>query len=209
MSAGRPVEVVLPDGLVMRGERWGTGERRALLVHDDGADLDTLRSLAVRLAAVGFTAVAVDRIGHGASDGEADSGRLASDLRAATPELVGERGAYLVGIGGGAAGVLAMAPHARPTAVALVSPPSPAGLLDAVMRDDTSAAVVVFGRWDPDAGQVARDLVRRRAGPASLVALPGREQGALLLGGPLGPQVINHVVGYLRQVVPTHREVNR
>lgn len=63
-----PVEFAGPRALTLRGLRSGEGDRWAVLVHGEGRDLDGWRPLAGFLADHGFSVLAIDLPGHGASD---------------------------------------------------------------------------------------------------------------------------------------------
>src|SRR5438477_10057982 len=76
------VEFAGPAALTMRGLRSGEGDRWAVLVHGEGRDLDGWRPLAGSLADRGFSVLAIDLPGHGASDD-----RWESEL--AVPVVVG------------------------------------------------------------------------------------------------------------------------
>jgi len=198
-------EVHLADGVTMRGHRWLAGERHAILVHDLGTDLDEVRSICRGFVGAGFTTTAVDRIGHGASDDRPNHGSthgLADDL----VDLVGlldlGTGVYLVGVGEAAAGCLTAAAAIQPSLVALVSPRDFHRVPRAVLSDDRSPTLIAFGALDPVCEAEARRLAEARPGPALLVRMPTAAQASSLLAGPLGPQVVNHIVGYARQIAP-------
>ncbi|TQS41378.1 alpha/beta fold hydrolase [Cryptosporangium phraense] len=71
----------------MHTERWGTGPRRALLIHGVTSSAATMWELGEGLAASGWSAVAVDLPGHGES-GPASSYRFA-DVAASVASEVG------------------------------------------------------------------------------------------------------------------------
>lgn len=201
------VEIQAADGLTIRGERWeGDHDRRVLVLHDAGDDLDSVRSLALALAVARFTTLAIDQIGHGASDGEPGCDRLGVDIRAVI-EVFGHEdfGVYLVGVGEAAVGCLEVAATVHPSALAFVSPHHPSRLDPAVIEGDSAPVLVAYGSWDESAEATARQLIAARPGPFQLVQLPTKLQAAALLRDELGAQVINHAVGYLRQIAPLQR----
>jgi hypothetical protein len=75
-------------------------------------------------------------------------------------------------------------------------------LAPAVLGADPSPTLLVYGARDAAAEAAARDLGNRRPGPAVLVALPAEVQATALIESDLGAQVVNHIVGYLRQIAP-------
>ena len=159
------------------------------------------------MVAAGFTTLAIDAIGHGASDGEPDADRLGADLRAVIDVFGHEDfGIYLVGVGEAAVGCLEVAATVQPSALALVSPRGLGRLAPAVIGGDNAPVLVAYGSWDETAETTARQLIAVRPGPFQLVQLPTRLQATALLQDELGAQVVNHAVGYLRQIAPLRRD---
>src|SRR5262249_27969255 len=78
-----PVEFGAPGGPVLRGARWGSGERCAVLVHEEAADLEAWRPLVGDLLDLGLSVLAFDLRGHGASDDPWSPDGVVGDLRAA------------------------------------------------------------------------------------------------------------------------------
>jgi pimeloyl-ACP methyl ester carboxylesterase len=199
-----PYEIPLADGVTMRAQRWLAGDRQAVLVHDLGTDLDEVRSIAEAFVGAGFTTTAIDRVGHGVSDDRAGGSTrgLADDL-VELVELLGlDAGVYLVGVGEAAGGCLTAAAAIQPSLVALVSPRDVAGVPRSVLAADRSPTLVAFGALEPVCEAEARLLAGARPGPSRLVRMGTDAQAAALLAGPLGPQVVNHIVGYARQIAP-------
>jgi alpha-beta hydrolase superfamily lysophospholipase len=200
----QPHEIDLADGVTMRAHRWLAGERQALLVHDLGADLDEVGSIGRAFVGAGFTTTGIDQIGHGTSDdrASASSRGLADDLVELVDLLGIGIGVYLVGVGRAAGGCLTAAAVIQPSLVALVSPRDVAGVPRSVLVADRSPTLVAFGALDPACEAEARHLAGARPGPSRLVRMGTAAQAASLLAGPLGPQVVNHIVGYARQIAP-------
>jgi hypothetical protein len=208
VTAGEAIEIRTRDGLTIRAERWDAGERCAVLVHDRGDDLDSVRPITDGLINAGFTVVAIDRIGHGASD-DRDRDDAAADQRADLCDVIGslsrEQGVYLVGVGEAALGCLSAAVSIEPSLVALVSPTGTDTLAADVLAGDPSPTMILFGAHNRDIDAAVRRLGDRRPGTGLLVQLPTVEQAAALIRGPYGHQVVNHIVGYSRQIEPRTR----
>lgn len=207
LGIGAVVEVRVADGMTIRGERWdGDPDRLVVLVHDDDEDLDSVRALAMAMAGARFTTLAVDQVGHGASEGEPDPDRLSADLRSVIDDFSPrDWGVYLIGVGRAAASCLEVAASVHPSALALISPRDLGRLPASVIGGDGAPILVAYGSWDATVDASARQLVAARPGPFQLVQLPTMLQATALLRDDLGAQVTNHVVGYLRQVLPLQR----
>src|SRR2546429_9510132 len=97
--------------MTLRGERSDAGDRWTVLVHGEGRDLDAWRPLAMWLGERGFSALAFDLPGHGASDDPWDPA-LAVPAVLAAIDFARSQGAqrvHLVGEGAGAIAALAAA----------------------------------------------------------------------------------------------------
>ena len=189
----------------MRAERWSGDDRHAILVHDLGTDLDEMRWIGQGFVGAGFTTVAIDRIGHGLSDDRPDADGmdgLAEDLVELVAALGIGAGIYLVGVGEAAGGCLAAAPAIQPSLVALVSPRDTHGIAVSVLRADRSPTLVAFAALDVACEREARRLAEARPGPSRLVTIGTAADFGSLLTGPSRSQVVNHIVGYARQIAP-------
>ena len=140
------VELEMGNGLACLAEfRW-VGERAAavVLVHDNGRDLDSMRSLAQALWDEGFMIVNLDLPGHGLSGGdyERDSARaIAAAALFADPH--GIRGVSFVAAGQSCQHLL-RAPLADATSVVLVDPhPLPSSLDEKSIWRTTPSLFVV------------------------------------------------------------------
>src|SRR5262249_34394341 len=99
-----PVEIG-SEPPVVRGERYGDeSERWAVLVHEEGRDLDAWRVLVRPLVGLGICVLAIDIPGHGASDDPWEPRRLPEQVLAALrlAESEGARTLCLIGAGEGA-----------------------------------------------------------------------------------------------------------
>src|SRR6476661_11144430 len=122
-----PAEVELPDGTVLRGERWCGDDTWLVLAHDRTRDLDDWRPLQPLVAERGRSALALDLRGHGGSDG--DGWDPEADLSAALAHAR-EQGAVAVSVV--AAGETALAAlHLQADVLVLLSPHSGGDWTDA------------------------------------------------------------------------------
>jgi alpha-beta hydrolase superfamily lysophospholipase len=197
----RPVEFVAADGLVLRGQRYGKGERWAVLVHDEGQDLDAWRSLVADLCALGLCALGFDLRGHGASDDPWDPEQASSDVLAAL-RFAGSQGAdslYLLGAGLGATAALAAAGRHEVRAIVAFSPRRELpGIRADALREARAPKLLVVGGLDPAAAAEAEEVHRRSIGWAVLQSPPVEAQGTGLLASEWGEQVAEHTLLFLR-----------
>ena len=70
LSLGSHLAIPSAKVLVLRGYRWGSGERTVLLIHGWGGNAGDFRSLVPLLVEAGFAVVALDLPAHGTSAGE-------------------------------------------------------------------------------------------------------------------------------------------
>jgi len=196
-----PVDVLLPDGLVLRGQRYGEGSHWVVLVHDTGEDLDAWQPLVRPLVREGYCVLAFDLRGHGISDGEWESERLVDDVLAVLT-LASARGAerlYVIGAGAGATAGLAAAGAQEVRAVVALSPRSGLdGLSPDAIRRSQAPKLVVAGSSNPGAAEQAKWVSRRVIGWCLLESPPVPEQGTALLRSAWGDHVREHVLAFLR-----------
>lgn len=153
-----------------------------VLIHGFGTCAFLWRQLAPALAAAGFTAIAIDLLGHGESDSP-DEGdfslpaqaehvaRALAALRIPSAALIGQ------GIGGLVALLLAASPRIRISGVALVSPPDPDDLpgsdIRALQRQSALVALsanTLFGARAALAPLLLSGVHRREHMPALLIS---------------------------------------
>ena len=195
------VEFPGPNGVTLRGQIWGGGSRCVVLVHDEGADLDSWREPSRWLAENGFRAFAVDMPGHGASDDPAEL--------SAWPEAVGgaldfalaadAQALFAAGEGAGAAAVLALAARrADLRAAVLLSPEEDDRIarLDE-LREARLPKLILVGSEAAAARERAEIFFRGAIGPCELVQFPVAEQGAALFGGDWGDHAREKVLAHL------------
>jgi pimeloyl-ACP methyl ester carboxylesterase len=197
------VEVAVDDGVVLRGQRWAGNDGWVVLLHDCGEeeDLDRWAPLAPRLAARGWTVLAVDLRGHGASDGSWDPSRAERDVAAivAFARAGGARFASVVAAGESALAALRSTTATKPDALVVLSVPLGPGEPLTELRGAGEAKLIVVGGGDPAMRTAAERLCKSAIGWVMLVNLPTTEQGTALLTGPAGARLVEQVTGYLAE----------
>jgi pimeloyl-ACP methyl ester carboxylesterase len=195
------VEFTAADGLVLRGNQYGAGDRWAVLVHDEGRDCDVWRPLVVPLSELGLCALAFDLRGHGASDDPWEPGQAPRDVLGALrfAEAEGARTVVAVGEGAEATAALAAAGERELQALVLYSPRAELAGVDAeAMRESNAPKLIVVGGHKPDAAAAAAAVYRSAIGWGVLESPPVEEQGADLLASEWGDQVAEHTLSFLR-----------
>jgi pimeloyl-ACP methyl ester carboxylesterase len=211
MSGGRPaedgtravpVEFGGPDTPVLRGQRFGAGERWAVLVHGEGKDLDGWRQVAAWLAGRGLSVLAFDLPGHGASDDPWEP-QLALPAVVAAVDFAraqGSRQVHLMGEGVGAIAALAVAAGGSGdiASVAAFSPQRDDRVAKfSEVREARVPKLILVGSLDPAAAESAEAVFRGAIGPCEMARFPVAAQGADLLSGEWGPQVREKVLAHL------------
>ncbi len=196
------IEFVGPNEIVLRGQRAGDADRWALLVHGEGRDLDGWRPLTSWLAERGFSVLAFDLPGHGASD---DPWRpsLATQAVAAAVEFAisaGARNVHLVGEGIGAIAVLATAalPSVHVASIVVFSPcPDEQVAKFAQVREARAPKLILVGSLGLSALEAAEVVFRGAIGPCELAKFPVEAQGTDLLNSAWGQHARETVLGHL------------
>jgi pimeloyl-ACP methyl ester carboxylesterase len=197
-----PVEIQISERLVLRGERYGeTGERWAILVHEEGRDLDGWRSLVPALVELGLTGLAVDLPGHGASTGTWEPASLPRQL-AGVFDYARSPGAgslYVLGAGAGATAAVAAAGGRDVKAIVALSPLAElAGVSPEALRETSAPKLILAGGGDPARAEEAAELYRRAIGWGVLQTPPVPEQGTSLLESEWAEHVVEATIGFLR-----------
>ena len=203
------LEILMPDGVILRGLRWRGAEDAVVLLHDVGQDLDSWGPISAAVAAAGFTLMAIDLRGHGASDGAWDPARLAEDLPAILAAARACVPGRLVLIGAGSTGpaVLAAGIEPRPDAVILFSPGPLADPLRArELRGEGISKLFIVGSRDQVADRTAVELRNRSIGTASLVSVPSNAHGTALLGPEWQQQLVEKVLAFLSEIRSVSQE---
>jgi pimeloyl-ACP methyl ester carboxylesterase len=197
-----PVEFAGPGTLTLRGLRSGEGDRWAVLVHGEGRDLDGWRPLAAFLADSGFSVLAIDLPGHGASDDPWESELALPAVVAAIDFARSEssRQIHLVGEGVGAMAALAAAtdPTRQVASIVAISPAADEGVAELIeVREARAPKLILVGSLSPDALECAEAVFRAAIGPCHMVKLPVAAQGTDLLAGEWGVHVREKVLEHL------------
>jgi pimeloyl-ACP methyl ester carboxylesterase len=195
------VEIHRCESRTLRGQRWGSGERWAVLVHDEGQDLDGWAPLVGELGAAGVSVLALDLAGHGTSDDPWDPAGAPADIVAAMRFAQGEGATamFLVGAGVGATAALVAAAQLEPEAIVALSPRAALdGVPPDAIRETRAPKLFVVGGADQAALAHTVDVYRRAIGWGLVEQPPVAEQGTDLLASEWSEQVAEKIVGFLR-----------
>jgi alpha-beta hydrolase superfamily lysophospholipase len=196
-----PVAFPTAGGLVLRGHRFGVEKRWAVLVHDEGEDLDAWRPLVGELIALDLSVLVFDLRGHGASDDPWEPRRALSDVLAALrfARAEGARRLYLVGAGAGATAALAAGGRRKVEALVLYSPRAALdGVSPEVFRASPAPKLIIVGGLEAAANAAASEILRRTIGWGVLESPPVEAQGTRLLASDWAEHVVEHTVAFLR-----------
>ena len=196
------VEFEGPGASVIRGQRFGVGDRWALLAHGVGKDLDVWRRIAPSLAGRGLSVLTFDLPGHGASDDPWDP-RLAPAAVAAAVTFARTQGArqvHIVGEGVAAIAALAVAAadSSEVTSVTALSP-QPDDLVagNDQIREARIPKLILVGSSSRSAAEFAELVYRRAIGPCEMARFPVGAQGSDLLYGVWGEQALDKVLAHM------------
>lgn len=187
----RAVELAAADGVVLRGEVWGTGDDWLVLLHDAGSDLDAWRPL----RGLEGSLLALDLRGHGGSEGEWSESGAALDAGTAVAFARVEGARTVCVAAAGAAGAPALRAADEVDALVLLSPGPLGGDLSELRAPGVPKLVLVGAldrRADADAAAVAASSI----GPALLVSLATARQGTDLLSE---PQALEQLTAFLHE----------
>lgn len=193
-----PVELERDDGVVLRGERRGSGADWLVLAHDVGRDLDDWAPLVGEAVRRGLTALTLDLRGHGGSDDPWSAEACPGDLAAAVAfaRHSGAGAVALVAAGAAAAAALHAAALCEPDALLLFSPAPVTEQEVRELRGPGIAKLIAVGALDEELDEAARRLQAASIGPALLLSLPTTEQGASLLAGEWRVQAIEQALAF-------------
>jgi pimeloyl-ACP methyl ester carboxylesterase len=206
MSVRTPIEIGV-DGLVLRGEHCAGTSLFALLVHDQGEDLDGWRDVPEQLSEHGASVIAFDLRGHGGSDGLPAPGDAVVDIEAAVA-VAREAGAQaVVVVASGASATAALNGSTADAVIALTPTPT-----DETPSPDRPHARLVVATAD-QASAAAVKALQAEHGRRTLVArVPVDRAGLAVLDGPWGTNVSSYIVSFVRRIgldlaVRRHAEV--
>lgn len=196
------VEFAGPGLLTLRGLRLGQADRWAVLVHGEGHDLDGWRPLAGWLADRGFSVMAFDLPGHGASDDPWEP-TLALPAVVAAIDFARSKGSqqiHIVGEGVGAIAALAAAadPTRQVSSIVALTPRADDRVAEfVVVREARAPKLILVGSLGRDALESAEALYRAAIGHCEMVKFPVVAQGTDLLAGEWGPHAREKVLEHL------------
>jgi alpha-beta hydrolase superfamily lysophospholipase len=197
-----PVEFAGPGALILRGLRLGQADRWAVLVHGEGRDLDRWQRLAGWLADRGFSVLAFDLPGHGASDDPWEP-TLALPAVVAAVDFArseGSRQVHLLGEGVGAIATLAAAADLTGQVISIValSPHADDRVAAfALVREARAPMLIMVGSLGQDALASAEAIYRASIGHCEMIKFPVAAQGTDLLAGEWGLHVREKVLEHL------------
>jgi pimeloyl-ACP methyl ester carboxylesterase len=196
-----PVEITAADGVTLRGEVHRGSPYWAILVHDHGADLESLGPLASALAREEFSVLGIDLRGHGLSDGVWDEEGSVLDLAAAIAwaRQEGAGQVFAVAAGESATALFEAAGPGLVAAAVLLGPRASPGCTTERIRRWSGPRLFVVGSNDVEGESSARGIFDVCIGPRLFVQLPTDARVHDLLIGEHASQALSHAVGYLAQ----------
>jgi pimeloyl-ACP methyl ester carboxylesterase len=206
------VEIALPGGAVVRGQRWGA-DPAILLLHAPGSDrdLDDWGDLPAALAAaVGAGVLALDSPGHGLSD-DGDLGNDPAVLVSAICATPAGHAIRAVVAAGETAGALLAAGPVFPLAgLVCVSPASDRLANPNALPRSPRLPKLLLVRSGADNQELehARSVSRAVGGWAVVVGISANGPGTALLEGASAAAVRDHVAGFLRECLARNRTVH-
>lgn len=202
----RPVEAVeieTGDGVTLRGQRWRGGNGWAVLLHDRGPeeDLDRWRPLVPPLVGSGWSVLALDLRGHGASDGVWSEEGAVADLTAAVgfARAAGGVGVVVIATGASALTALRAGPAVGIDALVLLSPAIDPDQPLAELRGGGEGKLIFVGGREAAPRRAGERLRNASIGWALLVNLPTTLQGTALLGGEHAGHVRDQITRFLAE----------
>jgi pimeloyl-ACP methyl ester carboxylesterase len=197
------VDIPVGADVCLRGHYWPGAATWIVLLHDvgDDEDLDCWQPLVPSLLNRGWSVLAVDLRGHGASDGEWEPGLVNHDLQTITAFARSNGAGTLCLVAAGQTTVAALQSASGITVEALVllSPVIDEATATAPFRGAGEAKLILCGGANPAQRRSAERLRNASIGWAAILNLPATEEGAALLGGACGSHAKEHIVGFLAE----------
>ncbi len=196
-----PIELITPDGIVLRGQHWPGGETWAVLFHEAGRDLDCWQPLVQPLLELGYSLCALDMRGHGASTGSWNVEALGDDLQAAIDYANGHNARQIALIGAGESALPAlMDVQARHLFAIVALSVGPLGKLSAnELRGSGVPKLLIVGSFGEQAVAATQQIRDRAIGWTVLVRLPTADQGTALLTDQWQLHVQEHTIAFLEE----------
>jgi len=202
-ARAQAIEIAAGEGVIVRGQLWPGSPSWMILLHDvgEGHDLDRWRPLVPALLGRGWSVLAVDLRGHGASDGKWADESADADLAAITAfaRSWGATALGLIAAGRSAALVLAAAGPIEPDALVLLSPADDPTESTAPFRGRGEAKLFLCAGADPEQRRTAERLRNASIGWAAIVNLPTTAGSTALLDGPYAVHAREQTVGFLAE----------
>lgn len=205
MESPQPFDIAVESDVVLRGLLWSRSATWIVLVHeaDLSSDLDCWRPLVPYLLRRGWSVLAIDLRGHGASDGDWDTGLARHDLLVLFDHIRTVGGATLVfGVAVGQSG-LHMLENAENDrfldAMALLSPVIDDNTETGSLRGTGQAKLFICGGHDLAQRRSAERLRNASIGWATILNLPTTGSGAELLAGRYGLHALEQITGFFAE----------
>jgi pimeloyl-ACP methyl ester carboxylesterase len=195
MTPRVPIKIAVGPSICLRGEACQGGELWAVLVHDQGEDLDRWQDVPEQLAGFGVSVLAIDLRGHGGSDGEPGTASVLDDLDAATGAARLRGAVAVVVVAAGASATIALDRSSADAVVAITpqrggaepSPERPLARLLIASRDHAVSSA--SAAYQAERGR--RTLIAR---------IPVDDTGLDLLSGDWGSNVASYIVTFVRRI---------
>lgn len=206
------VNFTTEDGISIAATLFGNGQPAILLLHmgkakATGNDQQDWHPFARTLAEQGFSALAVDFRGRGASGGEFVNDPVVLDARAAL-DFLRQRGYndYIcmgAGLGGTTCMVLALTDP--PQGLVILSSSMSAGLTNQVTEAELASLkmpkLFLYGENDSSGfPQAMQDMYRRAVEPKELITCDSAAHGTTLLYGTCGQEIDQSILDFVQEI---------
>jgi pimeloyl-ACP methyl ester carboxylesterase len=201
------------DDIIIAGTLFGEGELAVLLLHMGlgRTDQKSWHPFARLLAEAGYTALAIDFRGRGASGGTASGGlapdRLIKDARAAVEFLRARGYNRLVCMGASMGGTtcLRLSMEVELEGVVVIASTMRLGEVNKVTNEDLSQSTIpkLFIYGSRDSPQVVLDMssmVRAAQQPKEEIVYDSASHGTDLFRGPYGDNLRQHLLNFLNEL---------
>lgn len=196
-----PIELVAPDGVILRGQHWIGGDTWVVLFHDADTDLDCWQPLLPALLERGYSICTLDMRGHGGSDGVWDLSALGGDLEAAIAYAHAHAAQKIAFVGAGESALPGLIDTNSQHLFAVVAlSPGPLGNHTAnEFRGGNVPKLLIIGSQHQPAVEAAQQIHDSAIGWLVLVRFPTADQGTRLVSGPWCQHVRENTVAFLEE----------